>query len=523
MQSKTNVLTAEDMALMQREISVSEFFAKNRHLLGFDNPQKALLMAVKEACDNSLDACEEARILPELYIEIKQLGEDRFIVSVEDNGPGIVRDAIPNIFGKLLYGSKFHAMKQTRGQQGIGISSAALYGQLTTGKPIKIISKTRKDKPAHYFEIHIDTNKNRPEIIKDEVVSWKKEHGTRVEIELEGKFYRGKHSIDNYLRQTAISNPHVKITYQPPDTEELVVYKRSVQELPVEPLSIKPHPHGIELGMLISMAKNSSSGYLKRFLQTDFSRVSTKIAEEIARRANIDSKKKLSSITRDDFDALYRAINLTKIMNPATNCLSQIGEEGILKGLKAVIEADFYSAVSRSPAVYRGNPFIIEAGIAYGGKQPLEEPAELLRFANRAPLLYQQSGCAITEAVINTSWRNYNLAQPKDAMPIGPLTILVHMASIWVPFTSESKESIAHYPEIIKEVKLALQECGRKVGLHIRKKIRQADETKKRSYIERYIPQIVIGLKEILNLKEKETNKTTKNLYVILEKTRRRY
>lgn len=135
---KTETLTEADrIAAKQREISVSEFFLKNRHLLGFDNAKKALLTTIKEAVDNSLDACEEAKILPEILIEVKQLQEDRFVVIVEDNGPGVVREQIPKIFGKLLYGSKFHSMKQSRGQQGIGISAAGMYGQLTTGASTK--------------------------------------------------------------------------------------------------------------------------------------------------------------------------------------------------------------------------------------------------------------------------------------------------------------------------------------------------------------------------------------------------
>ncbi|HXV77732.1 MAG TPA: ATP-binding protein, partial [Candidatus Polarisedimenticolaceae bacterium] len=160
------------MASRQREISVSEFFTKNRHLLGFDNPQKALLTAVKEAVDNSLDACEEAGILPDLRIEIEELSEDRYRVAVEDNGPGIVRQQIPKIFGKLLYGSKFHRLKQQRGQQGIGISAAGMYAQLTTGRPLVITSRTSRRAPAHLFHIGIDTKKNAPVIQRDVEVDW---------------------------------------------------------------------------------------------------------------------------------------------------------------------------------------------------------------------------------------------------------------------------------------------------------------------------------------------------------------
>src|SRR5438876_4860295 len=273
-------VTAETMAAKQRDISVSEFFAKNRHLLGFDNPRKALLTAVKEAVDNSLDACEEANIVPEIWAHIEATGTNRFKVGVQDNGPGIVKKQIPLIFGKLLYGSKFHRLRMSRGQQGIGISAAGMYGMLTTGKPVKIVSMTSARKPAHYFEIQIDTRRNQPEIINgkgegEEIPSGEKgrqhisEHGiewvpelrsgTRVTIELEGRHQRGRGSVDEYLEQTAIANPHVTIHYTDPEANN-TTYERSTTQLPAEPQEIKPHPYGIELGQLVTMLKDTTTG-----------------------------------------------------------------------------------------------------------------------------------------------------------------------------------------------------------------------------------------------------------------------
>ncbi|MEZ4652234.1 MAG: DNA topoisomerase VI subunit B [Candidatus Eisenbacteria bacterium] len=259
--------TAQEMASRQREISVSEFFSKNRHLLGFDNPAKALLTTIKEGVDNALDACEEAGILPDILVEVIPEGEERFRVVIEDHGPGIVRKQVPRIFGSLLYGSKFHVLKQSRGQQGIGISAAGMYGLLTTGQPIRILSKTDKRKPAHLFELAMDTRKNEPQILRDEEVDWEHDHGTRVEITLQGTYKKGRHSVDGYLRQVAIANPHARILYRPPDktadkSEDdepqgtldaiaetdsgLQVFERVSDELPPEPKEIQPHPHGVE-------------------------------------------------------------------------------------------------------------------------------------------------------------------------------------------------------------------------------------------------------------------------------------
>ncbi|MCK4521165.1 MAG: ATP-binding protein, partial [Nanoarchaeota archaeon] len=163
---------AEELAKKQRDISVAAFFEKNRHLLGFDNKRKALLTVIKEAVDNSVDACEEADVLPEISIELIDLGNDRFRVIVEDNGPGIIKKQIPPVFARLLYGSKFHKLSQTRGQQGIGISAAVMYSQLTTGKPSKITSKIKNKPEAHYYELHIDIAHNKPDILKDESTKW---------------------------------------------------------------------------------------------------------------------------------------------------------------------------------------------------------------------------------------------------------------------------------------------------------------------------------------------------------------
>ncbi len=512
--------TAEDMARGQREISVAEFFTKNRHLLGFDNPRKALLTTIKEGVDNSLDACEEAGILPEVKVAVAPGSEeDRFRVTVEDNGPGIIKAQIPKIFAKLLYGSKFHRLKMSRGQQGIGISAAGMYGQLTTGKPVSITSKTSRSKPAHHYELEIDTKKNDPRIIVDETIDWPVQRGTKVEIELEAKYQKGRQSVEEYLEQTAIANPHVSLQFVTPDGQ-VKDYRRATDQLPAEAREIKPHPYGVELGVLIKMLHDTKAKTLQSFLHTDFSRVSMRVAKEICDGAKLYERARPTRIARQEADNLFKAINRTKLMNPPTDCLSPIGEALILAGLKTQIGADFYTAVTRPPAVYRGNPFQIEAGLAYGGSLGAEGPARVLRYANRVPLLYQQSACAMTKSVISTDWRNYAVQQSNGALPSGPLIVLVHMASVWVPFTSESKEAVAHYPEIIKEVRLALQECGRRLAVFIRRRRKAAESQKKKAYIQKYIPHVAIALREMLNLSERQEQTLVAQLTDVLERSR---
>ncbi len=493
--------TAESMAAKQREISVSEFFAKNRHLLGFDNPRKAMLTTIKEAVDNALDACEEASILPTIFVQVLQLSETRFKITIRDNGPGIVRKQIDNIFGKLLYGSKFHRMKMSRGQQGIGISAAGMYGLMTTGKPVLIISKTSKRKPAHEVRLKMDTMKNKAEIVSDQEhpeddALFPDGHGTQVVIELEGRYQKGRQSIDEYLEQTAIANPHASVTYITP-ANETIEFPRAVDELPEEPTEIKPHPKGIELGTLIQMIERTESKQLGAFLQNDFCRVGATKAKEICTKAKLTNRSWVKQIGHAEAEALYDAIQETRISNPPTNCLVPIGSRALLAGLLKEVKAEFFAAATRPPAVYRGNPFQIEVAIAYGGALAGDESARVLRFANRVPLLYQQSACCSFKAVVETGWKNYNLSQPRGGLPVGPLVIMVHMASVWVPFTSESKEAIADYDDIRKEMKLALQECGRKLGTYLRRRKKMRRESERRSIFERYIGEIATACHDI--------------------------
>ncbi|MDG2206591.1 MAG: ATP-binding protein, partial [Pirellulales bacterium] len=387
------------MAASQRDISVSEFFAKNRHLLGFDNPRKALLTTIKEAVDNSLDACEEAGILPEIWVHVEATGNNRYKAGVQDNGPGILKKQIPLIFGKLLYGSKFHRLRMSRGQQGIGISAAGMYGVLTTGKPVKISSKISKRKPIHYYEIQIDTKNNKPEILNGrgngvdipagpKGEPWMEKHGvewvrtygedpedasgkevvsgTRVTIELEAKYQRGRGSIDEYLEQTAIANPHVTLHYLDPDGGYRH-YQRSTETLPTEPKEIKPHPYGVELGRLLAMIKGTDTSTLSQFLTASFSRVSPAVARKICSTAGLKVRASTRKIGRGEVDRLYESIQKTKISAPKTDCIAPIGEEHLLKGLHQVVPGEFYAAATRPPNVYRGNPFQIEVALAYGG------------------------------------------------------------------------------------------------------------------------------------------------------------
>lgn len=585
---------AEAMAKKQRDISVSEFFAKNKHLLGFDNPRKALLTTVKEAVDNSLDACEEAGIVPELWVRIDQPQPGRFRVSVQDNGPGIVKKQIPLIFGKLLYGSKFHRLRMSRGQQGIGISAAGMNGMLTTGKPMQILSKTSPKTPLHYFLLQVDTKKNAPEIIngkgegidippgpkglayiRENKIEWEShypadegadplelESGTRVTIELTAVYKRGRGSVDEYLEQTAIANPHITIHWQDPDGNRHSIL-RSTTDLPREAKEIKPHPYGLELGRLVTMLGDDRKSTLSAFLCNNFSCVTPAVARKVCEVAKLSPRASALKVGQSEAERLFNALQETRIRPPSTDCIVPIGQELLLQGLKAIVPGEYHDALTRPPTVYRGSPFQIEVALAYGGSattakvtrdelieliqasdartlrkflidtfsgvgneaadriieesslptrcspQKLKKPEldklhealrsvntadgqtmQIYRFANRVPLQFQQGACAITQAVVNMNWRAYGLSQSRGSVPNGPITLIVHIASVWVPFTSESKEAVAGYPEIEKELRLALQSIGRNLAAFLRKRQAIQAQGNRRSVFLRYLREV---------------------------------
>lgn len=592
--------TAESLAAKQKDIAVSEFFAKNRHLLGFDNPRKALLTAVKEAVDNSLDACEEAGILPNVTVVIEDLQPDRpasakqsrYRVTVVDNGPGIVRKQVENVFGRLLFGSKFHRLKMSRGQQGIGISAAGMYGLITTGRPMVIHTRPNAKKPAHHIELAMNTKTNRAEVTVDsETEDFPPQRlktinpgtrdpgflnsedyitGTSVSIELEGRYQKGRGSVDEFLELTAIANPHARIAFVPPSRvsadesqEELplgdaakdathaeslteaaahvapatekveapsgidptittiekdgvILFPRGTDQLPPETKEIQPHPKGIELGILIQMLKdfedaNKGGGTLFNFLQEKFCRISSGKAGEFCHAIGAHSRTKVGDLAPEQVEKLFREFQEAKLPPPPCDCLAPIGVRQLLAGMLKGVKAEFYAASSREPEVYRGRPFQIEAAIAFGGELAADEAARVIRFANRVPLLFQQSACSSFKAVAETGWRNYNLSQPRGSLPNGPLVIMIHMASVWVPFTSESKEAIADYDEIRKEMKLALMECGRKLGTYLRKRQKMQREAARRDVFERYIGEIAKAINAINGTDAKELYDTLLN------------
>ena len=499
------------MAANQKQVAISEFFEKNKHFLGFDTLNRALITAVKEAVDNALDACEEARILPDIIVKITKLDNKKDILQleVEDNGPGIPRASIEKVFGQLLFGSRFHAIRQSRGQQGIGITGVVMYSQLTTGDPTHVESKIAKEATAVSVDIGLDTRKNKAIKSNQDRIDWgEKAHGLKVKTKMKAKYQRGRQSVWQYLRMTSIVNPHADILFIDPDGEKHH-WQRVTERLPGRVEAIKPHPNGIELGQLQRLCSESSESRMTTFLRRTFSGVSGRAAKELCEVSELEEKLKPKSLNPQQVRALLEAFQgerllkgkPVKLLNPPTSCLSPIEELLIKKGLSKTIDSKFVTTMTRAPSVTQGNPFQVEVGLIFGDGMAADKPVEILRFANRVPLMYQQGGCLLTKAIESVDWRQYGLDQAGGrGVPKGPAAILVHLASTNVQFTSEAKEALSDNETVMEEARKAMLEMGRGLRKHLEKQKKMGKTKEKFELINDIIPAIAEKSAALLEL-----------------------
>ena len=502
------------LAGKQKQIAISEFFEKNKHFLGFDSLQRSIITAVKEAVDNSLDACEEERILPDIRVEINRLKDGRIELISQDNGPGIPRGAIEHVFGKFLLGSRFHAIRQTRGQQGIGITGVVMYGQLTTGSKTTVTSKVEDESSAVRVDLGIDTRKNKAiksgesrDVWVDEVTGEEIKHGLKIRTEMKAKYQRGRQSVYQYLRMTSIVNPHATISLTVKDRDGSVIeeghWPRTTDRLPRVVAEIKPHPHGIHLGTLQRMLREAEERKMTSFLRHNFSGVSMRAAREILKKAGLEESRQPRRIKAEEAQAVLDSFQKVKLLNPPTDCLSPIEDLLIKKGLSKAIDSRFASTVTRETRVTQGNPFQIEVGLVFGGDLVSDSPIEILRFANRVPLMYQQGGCLLTKAVESVDWKRYGLDQPGGrGLPKGPAAVLIHLASTNVQFTSEAKEAVAVNEEVLGEVRRALMEVGKGLKNHLKKSSQRKKAQEKFELINVILPEISQKTSQILDRDE---------------------
>ncbi len=475
-----------------KSLSAAEFFYRNREIAGFSNPSRALYQTVRELVENALDACDSHEILPSIYIRIKEEDPEKshYKVTVSDNGIGIPPQYVPYAFGRVLFGSKYR-LRQTRGMFGLGAKMAILYGQLTTGKPVEIETSPLGSRYKYYFKILVDIKKNEPIIVDQRVRRLKrKSHGTTVSVVIEGDWARAKSKVFEYIKRTAIAAPYANITFVPPEGDMVITYTRTITKMPIPPKEVKPHPHGVDMEMLKMLIASIEANTLKEFLIEAFQGVGEISAEKFLREAGFNPNMSPKLLTNEGIKTLMIKLkNYKGFKPPRADALSPLGEEIIEAGLKSVLEPEFVTAVTRRPAAYSGHPFIVEAGIAYGGKiKPKEEP-QLYRFANKIPLLYDEKADVSWKVVSSEiDWKSYNVDFP------APLVVLVHICSTKVPYKGVGKESIADVPEIEREIKNAIREAARKLRLYLSRKKREEEAKRKVLTFLKYIPEVAESL-----------------------------
>lgn len=514
---------------MSRQItksSTAEYFAKNLQQVGFSSPLKAVLTTLKEAVDNSLDACEHAGILPEIEVQIQRMGAgstkntDLVRIIVEDNGPGIEPDDLAKVFGEYLASSKFGRGQCSRGQQGIGISAATTWAQLTQAKGAFVMTKTANMRKAIQGQVDVDIKTNSGILRNKESVDWDKKHGVRVEFNIDGRIQlNGDGGLITYLEGTVLVNPHLTLKYKLLDNEWVTV-ERVTQSVPDVPEATLPHPHTFKLGEFITHATLFGKTTLEKFLKTGFSRISDQSIKEFVAKGLPKNllDKSLTALKEEDYKKIFKAVQDTELMAPSTKSVLTVGEEALSKSIQRLGQVDFFSVVTRKPAICDFKPVVIEVALARFINRNLEadEPVQLLRFANRVPLQFDKSGCAITWAIESVNWKSYGLSQPKGSLPIGPYVFAVSMVSPFIKFKNASKETIDASEELVEEIRRALMQAGQKLSRHIRKEFREADLERKLAHIEQFGPILVETLVRITKSSDARKKKAEEGLRKLL-------
>ncbi len=506
--------------------STAEYFAKNLQQVGFSSPLKAVLTTLKEAVDNSLDACEQAGILPDLLIEVIKVGTgstkntDLIKIIVEDNGPGIDQDDLSKVFGEYLASSKFGRGQCSRGQQGIGISAATTWAQMTNARGVVVTSKTKKMRKAVSAQVDVDIKSNIGILKNREAIEWDREHGTRVEFVMDGRIQlNGDGGLLTYIEGTVLVNPHLTMTYKLNDADFITINRVS-SDVPEVPEATLPHPHTFKLGEFITHATLYGKIPLSKFLKTAFSRISDQSISDFVKVGLPKSlvEKSITSLSEEDFKKVFTAVQNTELMAPSTRSVLTVGEDALSKSITRLGEIDFFAVVTRKPRICDFKPVVVEVALARfkNRNQEADSPVQLLRFANRVPLQFDKSGCAITWAIESVNWKSYGLQQPKDSLPIGQYVFAVSIVSPFIKFKNASKETIDASEELVAEIRLALIQAGQKLSRHIRHEQKEADLERKLAHIEQFGPILVEKLAVIIGASEARRKRAEEGLKKIL-------
>lgn len=512
--------------------STAEYFSKNLQQVGFSSPTKAVLTTLKESVDNSLDACEDAGILPELNIVIEKMGSgtlkntDLIRVLVNDNGPGLELEEISKVFGEYLASSKFGRGRSSRGQQGIGISAATTWAQMTSAKGVNIISKTKKMRQAISAQVEVDIKHNKGNLKNKKSISWDRPHGVSVEFFIDGRIQlHGEGGLFTYLNGTALVNPHLTMTYKLLEQEKQTIARVS-QTCPAIPDATLPHPHTMKLGEFIAHSHLFGRVTVQAWLKKGFSRISDNVIDSLIKNG-LNKKilnESVDKTSEASFKDLYSILQKTELMAPATKSVISIGEDALSKSIRRMGEIDFFAVVSRRPTICDAKPVSVEVAIArLKGKPAATEPGvqeeqqvTVLRFANRVPLQFDKAACAMVEAIETVNWRTYGLQQSKSNIPLGPYIIAVSLVSPFIKFKNASKETVDASDELVEEIRRALIQAGQRLSRHIRRESHEADLEQKLQYIEQFCPILVDCLCRITSAPSSRKKKATDGLIKLL-------
>ncbi len=506
--------------------STAEYFSKNLQQVGFSSPLKAVLTTLKEAVDNSLDACEQAGILPDIEVQVLRVGvgssknTDLVKIIVEDNGPGIEAEDLAKVFGEYLASSKFGRGQCSRGQQGIGISAATTWAQLTNAKGALVMSKTSQMRKAIRGQVDVDIKSNTGILKNKESVDWDKKSGVRVEFVIDGRVQlNGDGGLITYIEGTVLVNPHLSVRYKLLDNDWVQIDRVS-NSVPDVPEATLPHPHTFKLGEFITHSTLYGKTSLEKFLKTGFSRISDQAIHDFVKKGLPKSllDKSVSSLKDSDFKTAFQAVQDTELMAPSTKSVLTVGEDALSKSIGRLGEVDFFSVVTRKPAICDFKPVVVEVALARFKNRNLEadEPVQLLRFANRVPLQFDKSGCAITWAIESVNWKSYGVQQPKGSLPLGPYVFAVSLTSPFIKFKNASKETIDASEELVEEIRRALMQAGQKLSRHIKKESKEADLERKLAHIEQFGPILVETLVRLTNSSDARKKRAEEGLRKLL-------
>lgn len=507
--------------------STAEYFSKNLQQVGFSSPTKAVLTTVKEAMDNSLDACEDHGILPNIGISIEKLGAgtmkntDKLRIVVDDNGPGIPEADISKVFGEYLASSKFGRGRCSRGQQGIGISAATTWALQTTATPVRVITKTKDQRKAVTCSVEVDLKNNKGITRDRQTIDWDRPHGTSVEFIMEGRVQlNGEAGLLSYLRGNVLVNPHMTLNYNLPEVGT-ATYERVTKDVPHVPDATEPHPHTMKLGEFLAHGRLFGRTKMQTWLKTGFSRLSDKVISDIWKEHKLTKAlldKGVEAVSDEELKSVYAAVQATTLMAPSTQSVVSIGEDAMSLSVERLGEIDFFAVATRKPTICDFKPVQVEVAIAriQGGSSESDEPVQVLRFANRVPLQFDKAACAIVKAITTVNWRSYGLRQPKDALPTGPYILAVSIVSPFIKFKNASKETIDASDELVEEIRRALMQAGQRLSRHLSRETKAADLEEKIQHIEKFGPVLVDTLVRITKSPDKRKTAAYEGLKKIL-------